>query len=132
MNRAGFTLLEVLIVMVIIGLLAAIAIPKFTNTRERATIAAMKSDLRNLVTVEENYFAENMRYTADPGPAYAVSGGNRMPTIAVTPDGWSATITSPNSGRTCAVFVGTTPAPPATKEGTPQCDDAARQTRPTP
>ena len=46
--RKGFTLIELLIVVVIIGILAAIAITKFANTKEKAYIASMKSDLRNL------------------------------------------------------------------------------------
>ena len=49
--------------MVIIGILAAIAIPKFANTKEKAYIASMKSDLRNLVTAEEAYFADSIKYT---------------------------------------------------------------------
>ena len=49
-NKKGFTLIELLIVVVIIGILAAIAIPKFANTKEKAYVASMKSDLRNLVT----------------------------------------------------------------------------------
>jgi len=64
-NKKGFTLIELLIVVVIIGILAAIAIPKFTNTKEKAYIAAMKSDLRNLTTNEESYAADNAgSYTA--------------------------------------------------------------------
>src|SRR5438094_6898953 len=61
MNRKGFTLIELLIVVVIIGILAAIAIPKFANTKAKAYIASMKSDLRNLVTAEEAYFADSVR-----------------------------------------------------------------------
>jgi prepilin-type N-terminal cleavage/methylation domain-containing protein len=125
MNRSGFTVLELVMVMVILGLLAAIAIPKFVNTKERAALAAMKSDLRNLVTVEESYFVENLRYTTDPGTAYGVSGGNDPPTITLTTDGWHATMTSANTNRVCAVFVGSTPAPPAVKEGSPTCDHAS-------
>jgi prepilin-type N-terminal cleavage/methylation domain-containing protein len=50
MKRSGFTLIELLIVVVIIGVLASIAIPKFANTKEKAYLTSMKSDLRNLVT----------------------------------------------------------------------------------
>src|SRR5204862_86968 len=68
MNRKGFTLIELLIVVVIIGILAAIAIPKFANTKEKAYLASMKSDLRNLVTAEEAYFADSVKYSATIAP----------------------------------------------------------------
>ena len=57
-NRKGFTLIELLIVVVIIGILAAIAIPKFSNTKEKAFVASMKADLKNLVGVQESFFAD--------------------------------------------------------------------------
>lgn len=122
MKHKGFTIVELLIVTVIIGLIAGIAIPKLANTKERAQVAAMKSDLRNLVSVEENYFAENLRYSADLGGLYKVSAGNRMPNIKVTPDGWTASITSAASTQTCAVFMGSTSLAPAVKEGAPACE----------
>src|SRR6266853_1841637 len=65
MNRKGFTLIELLIVVVIIGILAAIAIPKFANTKGKAYIASMKSDLRNLVTAEEAFFADSVKYNTN-------------------------------------------------------------------
>src|SRR5436305_8931785 len=61
-NRKGFTLIELLIVVVIIGILAAIAIPKFSSTKEKAYVAAMKSDLKNLVNTEEGFYADSGYY----------------------------------------------------------------------
>ena len=135
MNRKGFTLIELLIVVVIIGILAAIAIPKFANTKEKAYIAAMKSDLRNLVTAEEAFFADSVKYTsawscATPTPAGSVAfcpttGVGVAPgiplTIAVTADGFSATVGHSTTKKTCAIYVGSTPAAPANKEGEPKC-----------
>ena len=62
-NKKGFTLIELLIVVVIIGILAAIAIPKFASTKQKAYMAAMKSDLKNFVTAEESYFADYNTYS---------------------------------------------------------------------
>src|ERR1700741_2821257 len=58
-TKKGFTLIELLIVGGIIGILAAIAIPKFANTKDKAYVAQMKSDLRNMATYEEQYAADN-------------------------------------------------------------------------
>jgi len=85
MNRRGFTLIELLIVVVIIGVLAAIAIPKFANTKQKALMASMKTDLRNLVTAEEAYSADSVRYTTDLGTGYTVTTGNVLGTIT---SGW--------------------------------------------
>jgi len=128
MRRAGFTLIELLTVVVIIGLLATIALPKLTNLKMRAQVAAMKSDLRNLVTLQETYFAQNLQYATDLGSAYTVSAGNPMPTITLTGDGWTATLTNVTAGQTCAVFMGSTPARPAIKEGAPACEPTGSAT----
>ncbi len=128
MRRAGFTLIELLTVVVIIGLLATIALPKLTSLKTRAQVAAMKSDLRNLVTLQESYFAQNLKYATDLGSAYTVSAGNPVPTIMLTGDGWTATLTNVTVGQTCAVFMGSTPARPAIKEGAPACDPTGSAT----
>ncbi len=60
MNRKGFTLIGLLIVAVIIGILAATAIPKFGNTTAKAYITSKKSDLRKLVTAEEALFPDSV------------------------------------------------------------------------
>jgi hypothetical protein len=81
----------------------------------------MKSDLRNLVTAEEAYFADSVKYTTALGTAFAVTTGNGTPSVALTADGWTATMTNLNTSKTCAIFIGTTGIAQATKEGEPKC-----------
>ncbi len=131
MNRKGFTLIELLIVVVIIGILAAIAIPKFANTKAKAYIASMKSDLRNLVTAEEAYFADSVKYSATiscttPPTAgtvnFCVSAGNTVAAPTLTGGGWSTTETNTNIPTvTCAIYVNAPAVAPATQEGAPAC-----------
>jgi type IV pilus assembly protein PilA len=133
MKRTGFTLIELLVVMALIGLVATIAVPKLMNTKGRARIAAMKSDLHNLVTAEEGYLAEHSKYTTDLGAAdYRISPGNGSPAITLTGDGWTASMTNSGSTERCAVFVGSTPLAPATREGAPACEAGATTTTPLP
>ena len=54
-QKKAFTLIELLIVVVILGILASIAIVKFANSREKAYVASMKSDLRNMVTASATH-----------------------------------------------------------------------------
>lgn len=56
-NRNGFTLIELLVVVAILGVLASLALPKFGSTRDKAKLAAVRTDIRNLETVEESYFS---------------------------------------------------------------------------
>jgi prepilin-type N-terminal cleavage/methylation domain-containing protein len=121
-NTKGFTLIELLIVVVIIGILAAIAIPKFANTKEKAYVAAMKSDLRNLVTAEESYFADNVTYSTALGTAYSTSAGVTVVIGAATGTGWSATSTHNATTKTCGIYVGSATAPvTGANEGEPKC-----------
>lgn len=117
----GFTLIELLIVVVIIGILASIAIPKFANTKEKAYLATMKADLRNLATAQEAYMYENAAYTTSLAQ-YTVSTGVNGPTITLTADGYTAWVSHNITTKTCAIFMGSTPLPPATQEGVPKCD----------
>jgi type IV pilus assembly protein PilA len=65
MNRKdekGFTLIELMIVIAIIGILAAIAIPQFSAYRNRAYNAGALSDLKNAITAQEAYFVDFQTY----------------------------------------------------------------------
>ena len=108
-TRKGFTLIELLIVVVIIGILAAIAIPKFANTKEKAYIAAMKSDLRNLVTAEEAYFSDSVKYTTDlTALKFKPSTGVGSPSIVVGAGFWTAQVTHTQvTGKSCEIAVNT-------------------------
>jgi prepilin-type N-terminal cleavage/methylation domain-containing protein len=61
-GEKGFTLIELLVVIAIIAILAAIAIPQFAAYRMRSYNAAAESDVRNLKTSMEAYFADHQQY----------------------------------------------------------------------
>ena len=67
MNRKGFTLVEVLIVVIIIGILAAIGIPQFAASIEKAKGGEARAGLGHIQTGEKVYFAEEESYTAALG-----------------------------------------------------------------
>ncbi len=111
-NRKGFTLIELLIVVVIIGILAAVAIPKFSNTKSKAYVASMKSDLKNLVSTQESYFADKSQYgtkaqITDEPYKFTVSQGTTIDDIKGDATGWSAKVTNASAKQTCTVFGGT-------------------------
>jgi len=60
--RRAFTLIELLIVVAIIGILAAIAVPNFINAQERAKVGRARSDVRSIVNALEMYRLDNNNY----------------------------------------------------------------------
>jgi prepilin-type N-terminal cleavage/methylation domain-containing protein len=61
-NSFGFTLIELLIVIAIIGILASIAIPQFSSYRQKSYNSATQSDLRNVKTNLEAFYADYQVY----------------------------------------------------------------------
>jgi prepilin-type N-terminal cleavage/methylation domain-containing protein len=58
-NRKGFTLIEVVVVTIVIGVLAAVAVPRLAGSKDKAYVAAMKADLHTIAIYEEQFAAEN-------------------------------------------------------------------------
>jgi prepilin-type N-terminal cleavage/methylation domain-containing protein len=63
-NRHGFTLLELLVVVAIIGILTAITLPRFAMFRQNAFDTRAEFDLRNAVTAEEVYYSTHEAYVS--------------------------------------------------------------------
>jgi prepilin-type N-terminal cleavage/methylation domain-containing protein len=64
-RRKGFTFVELLVVMLLLGALSSMAVPRFREYKTRALIAAMQSDLANLKISEEEYFSDHLKYATD-------------------------------------------------------------------
>ena len=117
-GREGFTLIELLIVVVIIAILAAIAIPQYSTTKGQAYRAAVKSDLRNLSTSQEHYFAANNTYASSLSDLqgdtdYRPSDGVTVTIQSGQPGGWSATADHGGvaGSEDCGIYYGSASSP---------------------
>ena len=96
MKEKGFTLIELLVVIAIIGILAAIAIPQFAEYRARGFDARAKSDLRNVASAEEAYYADYEVYKN----CNQSNCGSVLPGISSLSQGVTLAITSTTGGFT--------------------------------
>ncbi|MEX2109374.1 MAG: prepilin-type N-terminal cleavage/methylation domain-containing protein [Gemmatimonadaceae bacterium] len=106
-DKKGFTIIELLVVLVVLGILAAIGLAKFTSLKEQAYVATMKADLRNLAVYQMTYWDANASFFSGDGAAQGFIPSPDVTVNAVSDPGppptWSATAAHPNSLRTCAI-----------------------------
>jgi type II secretion system protein G len=116
-EESGFTLVELLVVMLIIGLLAAIAIPSFFNQRDKAYDASAKEMARTAETAMETYATDNGGTYTAVTPAALNTIENSISTTTSTTKvylsaaaaagtggkGWTLTVTSPKTGNTFSI-----------------------------
>lgn len=112
----GFTFIEFSVVLAILGILAAIAIPQYSNYRERAYNQTAISDLRNVAAAQEAFFADHQNYKAieqcsqvDPSVKCAIAdlpGVSHLSkgvslTMSVSPGGFIANARHYKASKSC-------------------------------
>ncbi len=123
-KRDGFTLVEVLTVLVIVGILAGMAMMRWHDKKVDAFVASMKSDLRNVAAAQEAYFSDNQMYASNVAQLAFRASTDVTVTVSGTQVGWAGSASHPAAnGRTCALFYGTIPPEaPAVASGIIKCD----------
>jgi type IV pilus assembly protein PilA len=92
-NKSGFTLIELMIVIAIIGILTAIAIPQFTLYKKKGHNAAARADAKNAYTAAQAYYGEHPQGVISSVSDLSAYGFQPTENVATTPAGMQTTLT---------------------------------------
>ena len=83
-DESGFSLTELMVVIVVIGILAMISIPRFMSVATRAKMTEAKTKLRHVSALQQSYFYEHDRYSADLAAIGFESSGEARYSVTIT------------------------------------------------
>jgi type IV pilus assembly protein PilA len=97
-REGGFTLIELMVVVLIIAILIAIAIPTFLGARQRAQDRAAQSNLRNALTAEKTYYTDKQAYTAATASVKSIEPSLTFSAAAAAAQGTVSVVVTSTSG----------------------------------
>jgi Tfp pilus assembly protein PilE len=110
-RRPAFAIVDFLIIVVILAILAAIAIPQFARQKEKRAAKAVRDDLTALGRAEASYFDQHKQYTTDKGAlGFAESPGVVVRIDSASARQWTATAVGRAAADTCVATIDTTTA----------------------
>jgi prepilin-type N-terminal cleavage/methylation domain-containing protein len=122
-RRAAFSLIELLLVVVAMGVLVGIVLPRFEAYRRKARAAAMVRDLREVAAAEESFWNAVKTYTADTAAlSLTHTHGVALTLHSADSTGWSARVSRVGDPAVCSIFYGSaSPLPPAVRANVIEC-----------
>jgi Tfp pilus assembly protein PilE len=111
-------MVELLVVITVIGILATVGMARFAHVKDRARVATLRADLRNLMTAQETHYVDFGAYASSVASAGSATtstivfqqteGSDAPVLVALAGDGYNATITTQRTAtpKSCAVSVG--------------------------
>ena len=107
-SNQGFTLLELIVVVAVMGILVAIAIQQFQLHRARAIDASMRSDIKNAALAMESYYGEFLEYPTTEAAillvGYRKTSGVTLSISLPTPSTFTVTAARPNGSQPSFTF----------------------------
>jgi len=103
-GQTGFTLIEMIVVISIVGILTAIALPQFVGRQGLAYDKMVQSDCRLAASAQEAYFVDHLTYSSDCAtlPAFTQSAGVVFTDCTGTDDSFRVATNHPSSNQACS------------------------------